>query len=203
VREAFRRNLEARRELGAACALVHRGRAVVDLWGGVRDAGTGVPWERDTLVLVYSVTKGIAAAALAVLHARGLLDPDARVAEAWPGFARAGKEGITIRQLLAHEAGLCAVDVPLDPTSIADRERLVAILERQAPAWEPGARHAYHAISLGFYVGELLRRLDPRGRSLGAFVREELAAPLGTELFVGLPADLPEGRTARSPGRAR
>jgi len=188
VREVFATNLAHRRELGAACALVQRGRRVVDLWGGSTRRG-GAPWERDTLVLVYSVTKGIAATALAQLHARGLLDYDAPVAACWPAFAEGGKAEITVRSLLAHQAGLAALDVRLDPARIADPVTLAGRLAGQRPRWRPGSRHAYHAISLGFYQDALLRRIDPDARSLGRFVREELAAPLGGDLFVGLPAE--------------
>jgi len=195
VRAAFAENLARRRELGAACALVHDGRLVVDLWGGSLRPG-GAPWQADTLVLVYSVTKGVAAAALARLHSQGRLDYEAPVAHVWPAFAQAGKADITLRTLLAHQAGLSGIDARLDPALIADRERLAEVLARQRPAWPPASRHAYHAISLGFYEGEILRRADPAGRSLGAFVKDEIAQPLGGGLHVGLPDNLPAERIA-------
>ena len=162
VRAVFEENLRRRGEKGAACALALDGELVVDLWGGVRDPATGAAWEADTLVLVYSVAKGVAAMALALLHARGLLDYDAPVARYWPAFAQADKEAITVRQLLAHQAGLPVIDERLDASLLADLDRLAGILERQRPLWEPGQRHAYHAISLGFYQGELVRGWTPK-----------------------------------------
>ena len=191
VREAFAANLAARRELGSACALVQGGRTVVDLWGGSVRAG-GAPWQRNTLVLVYSVTKGITAVALAQLHARGRLDYEAPVAAYWPAFAEGGKADVTVRTLLARQARMAALDLRLRPPEIAGREALAARLAGQRLRWRPGTRHAYHAISLGFYQGELLRRLDPAGRRLGRFVREEI----GGDLFVGLPADIADDRIA-------
>lgn len=196
VREAFAANFAERGEVGAACAVYRRGEKVVDLWGGVRDRATLAPWETDTLVLVFSTTKGLSAMAMAVAHARGFFDLDERVAAYWPEFAAAGKERVTVRQLLAHQAGLCAVDEPLTAAILGDLDVLAPILARQAPAWEPGTRHGYHAITLGFYEGELLRRVDPAHRSLGRFFREEVARPLGIEFHIGLPPDLPASRLA-------
>jgi CubicO group peptidase (beta-lactamase class C family) len=196
VREAFARNFSERGEVGAACAVYRRGEPVVDLWGGLRDRASDAPWEEDTLVLVFSTTKGLSAMAMAVAHARALFDLDERVATYWPEFAAAGKERVTIRQLVTHEAGLCAVDEPLTPAVLADLDALAALLARQAPAWEPGTRHGYHAITLGFYEGELLRRVDPAHRSLGRFFRDEVARPLGLDFAIGLPPDAPPERLA-------
>jgi CubicO group peptidase (beta-lactamase class C family) len=197
VRHQFERNFAERRELGAACAAYVRGEKVVDLWGGVRDARSGARWDEDTLVLVYSTSKGLAAMTLALLHSRGLLDYDERVAAYWPEFARAGKERVTVRQLLAHEAGLPVVDEPLDPKLIADHDRLADAIARQAPLWEPGTRHGYHGISLGWYEGELVRRVDPERRTLGRFFAEEIAQPLGLDVHFGVAEDLPKRRIAR------
>jgi CubicO group peptidase (beta-lactamase class C family) len=197
VREAFEQNLRARGELGGACALVRGDRRLVDLWGGRRVAGEAAPWTRDTVALVYSVTKGVAAAALAWLHARGRLDYEAPVAALWPEFAQQGKQDVSLRRLLAHEAGLARVDARLEPALLGDLDALAEVLARQRPAWPPGRRHAYHAFSLGFYENEIARRADVRGRSLGGIVREEIAAPLGEHLSLGLPADLPAERVAR------
>ena len=196
VREEFARNFAERGEVGAACAAYRRGEKVVDLWGGLRDRATGAPWEEDTLVLVFSTTKGMSAMALAVAHSRGLFDPAERVAVYWPEFAQAGKERVTVRQLLAHQAGVCAIDEPLGPAVLSDLDALADVLARQPPAWEPGTRHGYHAISLGFYEGELLRRVDPRHRTLGRFFAEEVARPLGIEFHIGLPAGIPDVRLA-------
>jgi CubicO group peptidase (beta-lactamase class C family) len=181
VRQAFIENFRRRGEIGAACSIYKDGASVVDLWGGVRDRRTGEPWQADTMTLVYSTTKGLSAMVMALAHSRGWLDYEERVATYWPEFAQAGKERVTVRQLLAHQAGLFGFSEPVDRAAIADLDRLAAIMARQRPAWEPGERQAYHAISLGFYEGEIIRRVDPQHRSLGQVFAEEIAAPLGVE----------------------
>jgi CubicO group peptidase (beta-lactamase class C family) len=197
VRDRFERNLAERRELGAACAVYLGGEKVVDLWGGVRDARSGARWDEDTLVLVYSTSKGLAAMTLAMLHSRGHLDYDERVSTYWPEFAQAGKEKVTVRQLLAHEAGLPVVDEALDPELIADFDRLAEVIARQRPVWEPGSRHGYHGLSIGWYMGELVRRVDPGHRTLGRFFAEEIAGPLELDVYFGVPEDVPKRRIAR------
>jgi CubicO group peptidase (beta-lactamase class C family) len=197
VEREFARNFAERGELGAACAAFVAGETVVDLWGGVRDVRDGSPWEEHTLVLVYSTSKGLSAMTLALLNSRGLLDYDERVAAYWPEFAAAGKERVTVRQLLGHEAGLPVVDERLDPKVLEDFDRLATAIARQRPAWPPGTRHGYHGVSLGWYEGELVRRVDPEGRTLGRFFAEEIAAPLGLEVYFGAPDDLPRERLAR------
>lgn len=197
VRRAFEENFTRRHELGGSCCVYLRGERIVDLWGGVRDATTGEPWQERTMVLVHSATKGMAAMALALAHSRGWLEWDERVAAYWPEFAQAGKERITVRQLLAHQAGLFALDVAVERALVADLDRLAAVLERQRPAWEPGTRQGYHAVTLGFYEGELLRRLDPAHRSLGRFFEDEIATPLGLDFHIRLPASIPNERLAR------
>ena len=203
VRDVFAENFERRHELGGACCAYHRGVKVVDLWGGIRDKPTGEPWEEQTMVVVHSATKGLAAMTLAIAHSRGWLDYEERVAHYWPEFAQHGKESITVRQLLAHQAGLFAIDEPVDRAVVADLDRLAAVLARQKPAWPPGTRQAYHALTLGFYESELLRRVDPRHRSLGRFFHDEIAAPLGEDVYIGLPAEIPNSRlaTIAPPGR--
>jgi CubicO group peptidase (beta-lactamase class C family) len=196
VRDAFIENFTARGELGAGCAIYRDGRPVVDLWGGVRDRATGAPWREDTMVLVFSSTKGMAALVMALAHARGWLDYDERVATYWPEFAQAGKERTTVRQLLAHQAGLFGFDERVDREVIADLDRLAGIMARQRPAWAPGDRQAYHAISLGFYEGELIRRIDPRHRTLGRVFAEDIAAPLGLDFHIRLPESIPDERLA-------
>jgi CubicO group peptidase (beta-lactamase class C family) len=196
VRDAFVDNFTRRGELGGACCAYLRGEKVVDLWGGVRHQATGEPWEEDTMVLVCSTTKGLAAMTLALAHSRGWLDYDQRVAAYWPEFAQQGKERITVRQLLAHQAGLYALDVPVDRALVADLDRLAAVLARQRPAWEPGARQGYHAITLGFYEAELLRRIDPAHRTLGQFFQDEIAGPLGADFYIRLPEWIPDTRLA-------
>jgi CubicO group peptidase (beta-lactamase class C family) len=197
VREELAISLARRGELGAACAAYHRGEKVVDLWAGVRDPRTGAPWEEDTMVLVYSTSKGMAAITLALAHSRGWLDYDERVTAYWPEFAAAGKEGVTVRQLLAHEAGVPVIEEPLEPRTLADFDALAEKIAAQRPLWEPGTRHGYHGISLGWYEGELIRRVDPQHRTLGQFFAEEVAAPLGIEFYFGLPESMPTVRLAR------
>ncbi len=196
VKIAFEENFTQRDELGGACSVHLNGEQVVDLWGGVRDPATGAPWEEDTMVLVFSLTKGMSALALALAHSRGWLDYEARVAEYWPEFAQNGKEAITVRHLLAHQAGLHAFHEKIDRAIIADPDRLAAIVAREAPAWPPGTRNAYHFLSLGFYEGELLRRIDPAHRTLGQFFRDEIANPLDLNFYIGLPDEIPNKRLA-------
>jgi CubicO group peptidase (beta-lactamase class C family) len=196
VETEFEKNFTERGELGAACAIYHKGKKVVDLWGGYRDEKTLAPWEEDTLTLVFSMTKGLAAMAVAVAHSRGLLDYGEKVARYWPEFAQQGKEGVTVRQLLSHQAGLSAIDEPLDLETIADPDALAKILARQKPAWEPGTKHGYHCWNLGWYQSELVRQVDPQHRSLGQFFQDEIAKPLDPEFYIGLPADIPDSRIA-------
>jgi CubicO group peptidase (beta-lactamase class C family) len=196
VREAFAENFVRRRELGGACCAYHHGTKVVDIWGGIRNKQTGELWEQDTMVVVHSATKGLAAMTLALAHSRGWLDYDERVAAYWPEFAQQGKEKITVRQLLAHQAGLFAFDEPVDRSVVADLDRLAIVLARQKPAWEPGTRQAYHALTLGFYEGELMRRVDPRHRSLGQFFEDEIAGPLGEAVYIRLGDEIPNSQLA-------
>ena len=148
-------------------------------------------------MLVYSTSKGLAAMTLALAHSRGWLDYDQPVADYWPEFAQAGKRRVTVRQLLGHEAGLPVVDERLNPRILEDFDRLAAAIAKQRPAWPPGKRHGYHGVSLGWYEGELVRRVDPQRRTLGRFFAEEIAAPLGLEVYFGAPEDLPHDRLAR------
>ncbi len=196
VRDAFAENFARRGEVGGACCIYKDGEKVVDLWGGVRDPEGGEPWDADTMVVVHSTTKGLSAMVMALAHSRGLLDYDERVCTYWPEFAQAGKERITVRQLLAHQAGLFAFDEKVDRDVVADHDRLAEVMARQRPAWEPGERQAYHAISLGFYESEIVRRVDPRHRSLGRFFAEEIAKPLGVDFYIGLPDAIPDTRLA-------
>ena len=196
VRDAFVENFTRRGELGGACCVYRDGEKVVDLWGGVRDRKTGELWRADTMVVVHSTTKGLAAMVVALAQSRGLLDYDERVCTYWPEFAQAGKERITVRQLLAHQAGLYGFDEPVDRDVVADLDRLAAIMARQRPLHAPGDRQAYHAITLGFYESELVRRVDPAHRSLGRFFSDEIAAPLGLEFYIGLPKAIPQSRLA-------
>ena len=203
VRAAFQENFDRRGELGGACCAYYRGEKVVDLWGGIRRKDSGEPWERDTMVVVHSASKGLAAMTLAIAHSRGWLDYDARVAKYWPEFAQNGKQAVTVRQLLAHQAGLFAFDEPVDRSTVADPDRLAEVMARHKPAWEPGTRQAYHGLTLGFYEGELMRRVDPRHRTLGQFFHDEIATRLGEDIYIRLPEGIANGRlaTLSPPGR--
>jgi CubicO group peptidase (beta-lactamase class C family) len=172
-------------EVGAAVAVYHEGRKVVDLWGGLAQRSTGRPYREDTLQLVFSATKGVTAIAANLLAQRGLLDLDAPVADYWPEFAQVGKGEIPVRWLLAHRAGLPWIDDTMRVEDALDWDRVVDALARQAPAWDPGTQHGYHATTFGWLVGEVVRRVS--GMSLGQFVRTELAEPLGLDLWIGLP----------------
>jgi len=196
VRDAFVENFASRQELGGACCVYHQGECVVDLWGGVQNRNTGDPWREDTMVLVHSTTKGLAAMTLALAHSRGWLDYEERVAAYWPEFAQNGKAEITVRQLLAHQAGLFALDKPVPREVVADLDRLSVILARQIPAWLPGERQAYHAVTLGYFENELIRRIDPQHRSLGQFFQDEIATPLELDFYIRLPESIPNSRLA-------
>ena len=203
MRDVFRANFVEHGEAGAACCVVRRGEVVVDLWGGVRDHRTGAPWEPDTMATVFSTTKGVSAIVMAIAASRGWLDYDARVASYWPEFAQAGKENVTVRELLAHQAGLAAVDAPFDATSLADLDLVARGLAAQRPAWAPGERHGYHPITIGWYESELLRRVDPKKRSIGAFFREEIASVHALDFHIGLPPTVGDERLARLRGFPR
>ena len=185
VREAFSANFERHGEVGAAFSLYHRGRKVVDLWGGVADETTGRAWAEDTLQLVFSTTKGATAACAHLLAQRGELDFDAPVSEYWPEFKAEGKEQVPVRWLLSHRAGLPVVDRALSPEDALAWDPVVEALAAERPVWEPGTAHGYHALTYGWLVGEVVRRIS--GRSLGLFFAQEMAAPLGLEFWIGLP----------------
>jgi CubicO group peptidase (beta-lactamase class C family) len=188
VAETFASNLEREEEAGGAVSVVVDGTPVVDLWGGVSDRSSGTSWQRDTVVPVFSTTKGVTALCAHLLCARGLLDLDAPVARYWPGFTAGGKGDCTVRWLLTHQAGLPFVDRRLTFDDLQAGTPVVRALEEQTPKWVPGTRLAYHPITYGFLVGEVIRRVS--GMSLGAFVRRQLAEPLGLLMWLGLPADL-------------
>ncbi len=194
VADAFRTNFDEHGELGAAFGLYVGGRSVVDLWGGVADKSTGRPWDEDTIVLVMSTSKGATAICANMLVERGELDLDAPVVTYWPEFGAEGKSGIKVRWLLTHQAGLPLVDTPLTLEEACAWEPVIHALERQAPLWEPGTAHAYHALTYGFLVGEVVRRIT--GKSLGQFLRHDVAEPLGLNAWIGLPAEQ-EKRVAR------
>lgn len=185
VAEAFRTNFEQHGEVGAATAVYVGGQKVVDLWGGVADRDAGTPYTEDSLQLVFSTTKGATAACANLLVQRGDLDLDAPVAQYWPEFKAAGKGDIPVRWLLCHKAGLPYVDAELSLDEALAWEPMIRALEEQAPVWEPGTAHGYHATTYGWLVGEVVRRIS--GKSLGTFFRDEFAEPLGLEFWIGLP----------------
>ena len=185
VRAAFAANFAERGEIGAAVGVYLHGRKVVDLWGGVADPRDGRPWQRDTLQVVYSTTKAVTAACAHVLAERGELDLDAPVAKYWPEFAAAGKQDIPVRWLLTHQAGLAVLDEPITPAQAVAWDPMVAALAAQRPAWEPGTATGYHGLTYGWLVGEVVRRAS--GRSIGTVLAEDVAGPLGLDLWIGLP----------------
>jgi len=188
VRTAFERNFDELGDVGAAVSVRLHGEKVVDLWGGVADPAAGRAWERDTAALVFSTTKGLTAVCALLLWQRGELDLDAPVAEVWPEFAASGKGAVTTRHLLSHQAGLPAFDMPITVDECHDADLVAARLAAQAPRWEPGTAHGYHALTYGWLVGEVVRRVS--GRSVGRFLADEVTGPLGLETWLGLPPEL-------------
>jgi len=186
VREEFARNFAERGEIGGACCVYLRGEPVVDLHGGIADAVTQRPWQADTLQLVFSATKGVTATCVLMLVERGAIDLDAPVARYWPEFAANGKSAIPVRWLLSHRAGLAAIEGTFTLDEALSWDPVVTALAAQAPLWEPGTRHGYHLRSYGWLLGELVRRVD--GRTVGRFLADEIAGPLGLDLWIGLPA---------------
>ncbi len=188
VRDAFARNFAALGDRGAAVAVYRDGRKVVDLWGGTRDVDGTEPWRRGTAQVVRSATKGVAAAVPLLLHQRGELDLDAPVGEYWPEFKAHGKERVLVRHVLNHRAGLPVLDRPLTPEEALDPLRGPEAVAAQAPVWEPGTDHGYHALTYGWLLDELVRRVTG-GRSTGEWIADEIAGPLGLDLWLGLPAE--------------
>ena len=187
VHDAFVANLESGQDIGAGCAVYHRGQVVVDLVGGWRDRKQEQPYDRDVLQVVFSCTKGITSLAVAMCVDRGLLDYDAPVAQYWPEFAQHGKDNATVAQLLSHQVGLFTIDGDLTLEEALNWEHMVDRLAATKPHFPIGSTHGYQALTFGWLAGELVRRVD--GRSIGAFVQEEIAGPLGVEFYIGLPDD--------------
>jgi CubicO group peptidase (beta-lactamase class C family) len=187
VRAAFEKNFDEG-EVGAALAATVDGELVVDLWGGHRDAAKTKPWTRDTIVNVYSTTKGMTEICANRLVERGKLDLDAPVAKYWPEFAQAGKERIPVRMLLNHQAGLAAIRPTVPDGARYDWKYMTGALAAEKPWWEPGTAHGYHALTYGYLVGEVVRRVD--GRTLGTYFAEELAEPLGLDFHIGFGPEL-------------
>jgi CubicO group peptidase (beta-lactamase class C family) len=186
VRAAFEANLATDAEVGASFCATLEGETVVDLWGGFADAAKTKPWQRDTIVNVYSTTKTMTALCALILADRGDLDFDAPVARYWPEFAANGKAEVKVSHLMAHSAGLSGWRERITTEDLYDWEKVTALLAAQAPLWPPGTQPGYHAITQGYLVGEVVRRIT--GRSLGTFFRQEIAEPLGADFYIGLPA---------------
>ncbi len=188
VRDALAKNFEGGLEVGASFAATIDGEFVVDIWAGYADAARSRPWERDTIVNVYSTTKVMTALCMHMLVDRGQLDLDAPVASYWPEFAQAGKEKLPVRYLLSHQSGLSGWVEPITVETMYDWDRSVALLAEQAPLWEPGTASGYHSYTFGHLLSEVLRRIT--GKSLGTFFREEAAGPLGADFHIGFGEEL-------------
>lgn len=193
VRQTFDQNLASGADIGAAFCATVEGETVVDLWGGHADAERTRTWDRDTIVNVYSTTKTMTALIALILADRGELDFDAPVARYWPEFAANGKAGVKVSHLMSHSAGLSGWKTSITKSDLYDWDKVTALLAAQAPFWEPGTAPGYHALTQGYLVGEVVRRIT--GRSLGTVFREEVAGPLGADFHIGLPAS-EDGRVA-------
>ena len=187
VAEALARNLDDGSDVGASVAVVLEGEPVVDIWGGHKDVAETEAWGPDTIVNVFSTTKTMTALCALILADRGELDLHAPVARYWPEFGQAGKYRIEVRELLGHTSGLSGWDAPLAPEELADWDRCASLLAAQAPWWEPGTMSGYHAVTQGYLVGEVVRRIT--GRSLGQFLKETVTDPLGADFHIGLPRE--------------
>lgn len=194
VQEEFERNFVDRGDLGAAFAAFRGEENLVDLCGGIADAATGAPWARDTIQIIFSGTKGLVATCLLVLLDRGLLELDQPVSSYWPEFGAAGKESVLVRDVVSHSAGLPGMDTSVSWRDATDDRAMAARLAEQPVSRDPRARSTYHALTYGWICGEIIRRID--SRSVGQFFADEIAAPLGLELWIGLP-EAAEARSAR------
>jgi CubicO group peptidase (beta-lactamase class C family) len=204
VAQAFADNFSQRQELGAACSIYWRGELVVNLWGGCKEKGTERSWTQDTLTLVFSLTKGITGLTTALAVSQGLFDYDDKVTSVWPEFgasaASSANRDVTIGQLMSEQAGLAAIDLKLTPQNMADQDLLASTLAAQAPNWPPLQWAGNHSYSLGWLACELIRRRDPKKRSLGQFFADEMAQPLAAEFYIGLPASVSREKLARIQG---
>jgi CubicO group peptidase (beta-lactamase class C family) len=184
VKAAFAANWDVY-EVGASCAVVYKGRMVADLWGGYRGKDYVKPWGKDTLVNVYSTTKGMAALTIAILVEEGKLEYESRVVDYWPEFGAQGKDRVTVAQVLSHQAGICGVSEKIAIADLYDWNKMIRLIAEQKPFWEPGTQAGYHAVTWGYPAGELVRRVT--GKTLGSVFREKVAKPLGADFYIGLP----------------
>ena len=196
VRTVFQENFEKRKEIGASCCVYYKGEKVVDIWSGFRNKAKNLPWEKDTVSIVFSTTKGVCSVAFALLHSKGLLDYDEKVATYWPEFAFNGKSAITVRQLLAHQAGLFSNDKRLTYEVLTNEAKLSDCLAKQKPYWTPGNRQGYHAWTVAMYQNELCKRIDTKNRPLHQFFKEEIADVLNIDFTIGLTNEISNERVA-------
>lgn len=189
VKDAFAANFKEGKEVGASFALAVEGELAIDLWGGFADGARTRPWAADTLINTYSTTKGMAATVVGVLADEGLIDYGARVADYWPAFAAAGKQNVTVAQLLSHQAGICGPRERVEMNALYDWDGMCATLAAQWPFFEPGTANGYHAVVFGHIAGEVARRVTGRTKSLGQLFAEKVAGPIGaaTDYYIGLP----------------
>ncbi len=187
VRDAFTANFAGGSEVGAAFSTYHHGEKVADLWAGIADQDSGRPWEENTLMPVFSTTKGLTAMCANTLAQDGRLDVDAPVISYWPEFGAEGKESIPVSYLLSHQAGLAWIDGTMSRADALAWDPVVEALAKQKPSWEPGSQHGYHATTYGWLVGEIVRRIS--GKSVGTYLSDEIAGPLGCDTWIGLPAE--------------
>jgi CubicO group peptidase (beta-lactamase class C family) len=213
VKDAFAANFAKNGDVGASAAVVMNGELVVDIWGGHQDVAKTQPWQRDTIINVFSTTKTMSCLSLLVLVSRGLVDVDQPVERYWPEFGANGKGNVLVRHLLSHTAGLPGWEKRLEPTDLYDWDYVTNLLAEQSTWWEPGWKSGYHGISQGNLVGEVVRRVD--GRSVGRFFADEIAKPVGADFYIGTPAEcdprvalvipppVPAGSGGSAPGPAR
>lgn len=187
LRTEFARNFSERGEVGASIAIYLEGKLEVNLWGGLADKASSSPWKEDTMALVFSATKGLAAMCMHILVDRGLISFDAKVAKYWPEFAANGKAEITIGMVLSHQAGLPVFQEALPDGALKNWPLIISRLEAEAPLWAPGTQTGYHSLTLGYLQGEILRRVT--GKTIGQFLHEEIAKPLGADIWIGLPTE--------------
>ncbi len=185
VRDAFLANFESGEEVGASFAAVHKGRSVVDLWAGHQDRDKTRVWNEDTIVNVYSTTKGMGSIALAALFDEGKLDYSAKITDYWPEFGAHGKGALSVAQVVSHQAGVCGPREPIQVEDLYDWDKMCAMLAAQEPFWAPGTKSGYHAITWGYLAGEVIRRIT--GKTIGAYFHEKIAGPLGADFYIGLP----------------
>jgi CubicO group peptidase (beta-lactamase class C family) len=188
VRDLFKENFVQERDVGGSVAIYHQGKLVVDLWGGWFDEAKTKPYENNTLQLVFSTSKGLVAVAAALCVQRNLLDYSALVTKYWPEYGKNGKENTTVADILSHRAGLANDTSPFE--QYLNWTGMISSLEQRRPLWPPGTAHGYHALTYGWLAGELVRRVDPLKRSLGKFIRDEIASPAQIEFYIGLPPEL-------------